>query len=189
MGGLLDATARDALDADTDRARAEVRRPAGSSSILALADVTLTDGESVLVSGSDDEVFDFMESDEAVVVDWRGFFDEICEDFGRHLPAGYLELEETDAVVVLRTSHAVAAVPLEGDPPFGLDVAAAIARILQPDFEAHAFEASVDSDTHCYLVRSGAWWDAFRAEHPRRFRALFCDPSALPDRFVVRPAR
>jgi hypothetical protein len=94
-------------------------------------------------------------------------------------------LDEDGDALMVSSPHAVATVPLEGEAPWGLDLAAAIATILPPDFEARAFRESLESDTHCHLVRPCAWWDAFRANHRERMRAIFAEPSELPERFEV----
>ena len=112
-------------------------------------------------------------------------------DFARDLPEGFLTLEERDGgrtrdptALAVRTKNGIAVVPLAGEPPFGLDLAAAIASVLPPEFEARAFRRTLDSDTHCYLVRPQAWWEAFRAELPARYEAIFAVPSELPNRFA-----
>lgn len=149
--------------------------------------VNLTRDEKVLVQNPEDEVMELMRDEAIVVVDWRAAFDDIVEGFSRLLPPAYLSLSESPGGerVVLATVHAVASVPLTGEPPFGLDVAAAIAAVLPPDFEAHAFRGSLESDTHCYFVRPTAWWDQFRADFPQRYRRIFAEPSLLPGRFEI----
>ena len=146
--------------------------------------MTLTEHERALVDGSEDEIAALMGA-ESVVVDWRGDFEEICRDFSRRLPPDALALDEDDDAITVCSQHATAVVPLVGEAPFGLDLAAAIAAILPPRFEARAFRMSLESDTHCYFVRPGAWWDAFRAQHGERYREIFAEPSELPDRFEI----
>jgi hypothetical protein len=146
---------------------------------------TLTDAERVIVDGPDHAIAAFIES-HAAIVDWRDGFEDILDAFSRFLPADHLAMDAEDEDAVLITSaNALVEVPLDGEAPFGLDVAAAIARLMPPDFEAHAFRATVASDTHCYLVRPRAWWDAFRARHSARHDLLFAAADELPDRFVL----
>jgi hypothetical protein len=145
----------------------------------------LTEADRPLIDGSDDDIDAFLDA-QAVIVDWRGEFDEIVAAFAAALPPDYLAMEVAeDEEVMVSSPHAVATVPLDGEPPWGLDLAAAIAVILPPDFEAHAFRHTLESDTHCYLVRPRAWWDAFRAKHAKRFREIFAEPEELPERFEV----
>jgi hypothetical protein len=149
---------------------------------------TLTDAERVLVDGPDDAIAAFIES-HAAVVDWRDEFEDILDAFSRFLPAEYLAMDaEYEDVVLITSADALAEVPLDGEAPFGLDVAAAIAQLLPPDFEAHAFRATLASDTHCYLVRPRAWWNAFRGRHSERHDLVFAAADELPDRFVLKGA-
>ena len=146
--------------------------------------MALTPDEAVLVSGSDDEINNFI-SAHCCVVDWKGEWDEIVEDFNHFLPGDFVELgveldiddpdvEEIDfediSGVVVTTKNGSETVSLD-EPPIGLELAEAIAKILPPDFEAHAL--GPDGDTACYLIRPGGWWNEFRAEHPDRFASLF----------------
>jgi hypothetical protein len=79
-------------------------------------------------------------------------------------------------------------VPTVKDPPFGLDLAAAIAAILPPDYEACVISETLDSDTHCYLVRPAAWWTEFRKTHAKECRSIFAKGADLPNRFKVKSA-
>lgn len=152
--------------------------------------MTFTRRESLLFDGTREDVFELMEDHRtSVIVDWRADFDTIVDAFQRFLPRSTVTLQESreERMLTLGTKHATARVLLAKKPPFGLDVAAAIARILPPTHEAHAFRASLRDDTHCYLVRRNAWWDAFRKRAPTRFRSIFASTSSLPKRFVVGP--
>jgi hypothetical protein len=155
-----------------------------------MAAVKLSKAEKVLINGTTDDLWMFA-SKHSAGADWRGTFDEIVASFADYLPKGYLQLDERPhaSTVVVRSPHGVATVPLEKNPPFGLDVAAATAAVLAPDFEAHAFNHSVSSDTHAYLVRPKLWWDGFRAAHPRSFARVFAKPRELPNRFTLEKAR
>jgi len=138
------------------------------------------DEEKLLTSGGEELTSKF-----AAVIDWRGEFEEIVEDFGRFLPDGFLSFEEGDDSLTVRSRNGVAEVPLDGDPPFGLDLAAAIAALLPPDYEACAIRDTLGSDTHCYLVRSYEWWSEARRAHPE-CRRIFAKPSELPGGFKLR---
>jgi hypothetical protein len=149
--------------------------------------VQLTRAEQVLADGSDDELSEQIDADAFAIIDWRAEFDEIVEEFARFLPNGYVTLEEATDGKSLRlwTTYATATVPLNDEPPFGLDVAAAIASILPPEFEARALADTLGDDTQYYFVRPAAWWDGFRRAYPQRYRRLFAEPSMLPSRFEI----
>lgn len=147
----------------------------------------LTRADKALIEGPEEDVMERMPDDAFVVVDWRGELDEIVEDFSRFLPPGYVSLGESPGGerVTVSTRYATASVPLTGEPPFGLDLAAAVAAVLPPDFEARAFRESLGGDTHCYFVRPTAWWQRLRADCPERYRRVFAEPSMLPGRFEI----
>lgn len=147
----------------------------------------LTKVERVLVEGNRDRVFELMDGRAAARVDWRAYFDEISSEFSRFLPKDFLLIEERPDRVTVQTKRGTAVVKLGKKPPFGLDVAAAIAAVLAPDYEAHLFAATARDDTHSYLVRPSRWWQAFRAEHPARFRSLFLPASKVGARYVLVP--
>lgn len=143
--------------------------------------------ERALVEGGE-ALDEFISCDNCAVIDWRGEFEEIVDAFASNLPDGYVDLaydtegDPPDELTVT-TKNGVAVVPLEGRPPWGLELAAAIASVLPPEYEAHAFASTLDSDTHCYLVRPRAWWQQFRRAFPGPYGTVFADDSKLPSAF------
>jgi hypothetical protein len=73
------------------------------------AQVKLTPFEKTFLASGGEE----FDSEDVAVIDWRGEFDEIVDDFSRFLPEGYVTLEESEdgrSLAVL-TKHATAVVP------------------------------------------------------------------------------
>ena len=137
--------------------------------------------EPVLVSGSPAEVDTFMSTCKSTFsVDWRGDDDSV-RPFEKLLPKGYLVVSSSPEELRVQTPSGAAIVTdLNAGSGGALALAAAAAALLPPEFEAHVFRATIDTDTHTYLVRPKAFWDDLRARHPARFEKLFAPPSALP---------
>ena len=70
-----------------------------------------------------------------------------------------------------------------------LVLAAAVAAVLRPEFEARALWNYRNTErTLCFLVRPRAWWDALRSTQPRAYERIFLGDDDLPCDFTFERA-
>ena len=140
--------------------------------------------EQPLLTGSDDDISEFVDCDRCMVVDWRGTEDEVIDDAIRFLPDGTLTYETTfpgtDTVAIrLRFRERGDSISLPFQPQNNFRVLLRVWCLLQPDYDIKLFRCTEDSDTHGFLLRPSEWWTAYRTAYPERYRKIFRDITDL----------
>jgi hypothetical protein len=143
-----------------------------------------TDEEQPLLTGSADEVADFVDWDRCMIVDWRQSEDETIDDVIRFLPGGVLSYETTyaddDTVNIrIRYSHREDTVTLPMQPQNNFRILLRVWRLLQPEYDIKLFRCTDGSDTQGFLLRPTEWWTAYRTAYPRQYKKVFRDVADL----------
>ena len=143
-----------------------------------------TPDEKPLLTGSDQEVSDFVDCGRCMVVDWRGTEEETIYDVVRWLPPGlltyqvaYADDESVTVELQFRGQKDTMTFPPQEQNNFRALLH--VGRILQPEYLIKIFRCTEDSDTHGFLLRSVAWWAAFRSQYPQRHDDIFSELDAL----------
>ncbi len=139
-----------------------------------------TTEEQPLLTGSDHDIEDFIDSDRCLVVDWRGTEDEVLDDLIRFLPAGIMTYEVTfpgTSTVAVRMRFLLREdfVSLPFRPQNNFRVLLRAWRLLQPDYDIKIFRCTDSSDTQGFLLRSSEWWSEYRAAYPAQYQRVFRD--------------
>lgn len=136
-----------------------------------------------LLSATEEELEDFIDCYHCLVVDWRGSEEELLEDLGKFLPVGELDQtldypgENVQVRVKFRGKQDEMIYPFQPQNQFR--VLLRVAKLISPDFEIWMFRSSMESDTQCFLIRTQAWWNAYREQYQHRFERLFAPVSEL----------
>jgi len=143
-----------------------------------------TPEEKPLLSGSDDEVSDFVDCERCMVVDWRGTIEEAIDDAARWLPPGSLKYQVTyaddeSATVELHFRDRNDKITLPAQEQDNFRILLRVGRILQPEYLIRIFRCTEGSDTNAFLLRPTAWWTAFQSQYPERHDAIFSELDAL----------
>jgi len=143
-----------------------------------------TTEEEPLISGSREDIEEFVDCDRCLVVDWRGSEEEVLDDARAFLPVDSLTYEhiQTDSDTVdllVRFMGREDAISLPAQPQNNFRVLQRLSALLQPDYDMKLFRCTDDSDTQGFLIRPKAWWDAYRSSHPKQYAETFTDVSAL----------
>jgi hypothetical protein len=134
--------------------------------------------DKVLVSGTDDELSDYIaNSRKCLVVDWRSDEESLTAALAELLPAGWLSGEwvdlgdEADLAVTYRGVRHMARL---GTPqPDRYVWLRRMNQIMAGDYELRAFRFTLGDDTHCFLPTRCAWWAAMEEAFPREIRRVF----------------
>jgi hypothetical protein len=145
-----------------------------------------TTEEQPLISGSREDVEEFVDCDRCMVVDWRGTEDETIDDAIRFLPDGALTYETTfpgtDVIAIhLRFRDREDSISLPFQPQNNFRVLLRVWRLLQPDYDIKLFRCTDGSDTHGFLLRPTAWWTEYRTIYPEQYRKIFRDVTDLTE--------
>jgi hypothetical protein len=147
--------------------------------------IMFTAEEQPLITGSDDDVAEFVDCDRCMIVDWRGTEQETADDVIRFLPQGALTYEESfpdddDTVAIrLRYRDREDSFSLPFQPQNNFRVLLRVWRLLQPDYDIKLFRCTDGSDTHGLLLRPTDWWTEYRSKHPEQYQKVFRDVSDL----------
>ena len=145
-----------------------------------------TPEEKPLLTGSDDEVSDFVDCERCMVVDWRGTEKEAIQDAARWLPPGALTYQvaytnDGGVTVELRFRDRKDNITLPPQEQNNFRILLRVGRILQPEYVIKIFRCTEESDTTAFLLRPAAWWTAFQSQYPKRHDAIFSDLDALTE--------
>lgn len=131
-----------------------------------------------LLTGSDADIQEFLNSDRCMVVDWRSTEDEALDEMIRFLPHGALSYEATypgtDTVAIrmrFQGREDLLTLPFQRQNNFRVLLRAA--RLLRPDYDILLFRCTEGADTHGFLLRPAAWWPEYRERYPAQFERLF----------------
>jgi len=143
-----------------------------------------TTEEEPLISGSSDDLEEFVDCDRCLIVDWRGSEEEVLDDARAFLPTDSLTYEqiETDSDTInylIRFMGREDSISLPAQPQNNFRILQRLSALLQPDYEMRTFRCTEDSDTQGFLIRPKAWWDAYRSTHPKQYAEIFSDVSSL----------
>lgn len=143
-----------------------------------------TQEEKPLLTGSDDEVYEFVDCDRCMVVDWRGMIEETIDDAVRWLPPGLLtyqvNYEDDDSVTVdLQCRDRQDSFTLPPQEQNNFRALLRVGQIVQPEYQIKIFRCTEDADTHGFLLRPAAWWAAFRSQYPQRYDTIFSELDVL----------
>ena len=158
----------------------------GRAELIYFAKLMFTPEEKPLLTGTDDEVSDFVDSERCMVVDWRGTEEEAVDDAARWLPAGTLTHEVTNAddggvSVELRFRDRKEEITLPPQEQNNFRILLRVGRILQPEYLIKIFRCTQDSDTNAFLLRPAEWWTAFQSQYPKRDDAIFAGLDELTE--------
>ena len=145
-----------------------------------------TPEENPLLTGSDDEVSDFVDCERCMVVDWRGTEEEAIDDAARWLPPKALTYnvaynDDETVTVDLHFRDRKDSMTFPPQEQNNFRVLLRVGRILHPDYLIKLFRCTGDSDTNAFLLRPAAWWTAFRSQYPQRHDAIFAELDALTE--------
>ncbi|MES2982023.1 MAG: hypothetical protein V4727_06890 [Verrucomicrobiota bacterium] len=143
-----------------------------------------TTQEQPLISGSPDEVEEFVDCDRCLIVDWKCSEEEVLDDVRQFLPPNSLHYENIEAdsgSVTLRVRFMGREdfIILPAKPQNNFRVLLRLSELVQPDFDMKIFRCTDGSDTHGFLIRSKAWWEFYRTSYPKQYDEIFRDMSDL----------
>lgn len=148
--------------------------------------MTPADVMNLLLRGDEEAVEEVIDSEHALIVDWREPADEVLtlvkdvlgadfdyepldDDLGRFR----LRLADREDEIETET-YADAGAGGEGGN--GIDMLWPLAEFLEPDYRLFFFRESLGSDTVVAMIQPADWWDELRKRDPERFASLFADP-------------
>lgn len=145
-----------------------------------------TQEEKSLLTGSDDEVSDFVDCDRCMVVDWRGTIEEAIDDAVRWLPPGLLTYQadyakDESVIVDLSFCDRRDSFTLPPQEQNNFRALLRVGRILQPEYQIKIFRFTEDSDTQAFLLRPSGWWAAVRSQYPQRYSTIFSEVDTLTE--------
>ena len=143
-----------------------------------------TTEEQLLISGSHEEIEEFVDCDRCLIVDWRGTEEEVLEDARAFLPVDSLDYKlieaDSDSVgLLVQFMGRQDTMLLPAQPQNNFRVLLRLSALLQPDFDVKLFRCTDDSDTQGFLIRAKAWWDSYRSSYPKQYAEIFRDVSVL----------
>ena len=131
------------------------------------------------LEGNRDAIDEFDESDDWIVIDWRGFESESLEAIKTAVPASQFDYELAESSEELSLSmkfrdrtavHTYGLVPQNN-----VRVIVDAARLMEDEFEIRGFRERAQDDTNSLLLRPTAWWAEIERDYPKQARKLFCD--------------
>ena len=136
-----------------------------------------TTEEQPLISGSHEEVEEFVDCGRCLVVDWRGTEEEVLEDARAFLPVDSLAYElieaDSDSVgLLVQFMGRQDTMLLPAQPQNNFRVLLRLSALLQPDFDMKLFRCTDVSDTQGSLIRPKAWWDSYRSSYPKQYAEI-----------------
>jgi hypothetical protein len=145
-----------------------------------------TADETPLLTGSDDEVTEFVDCDRCTVVDWHGTEEETIDDAIRWLPPGLLTyqvdyVKDGSVTVELQFQDRKDRMIFPQQPQNNFRALLRVGRLIQPEYIIKIFRCTEDSDTHGFLLRPAAWWSVFCSQYPKRDKAIFSELEALTE--------
>src|ERR1700733_4973092 len=124
--------------------------------------MTLTQNEQKLVSGDEDEVLDFADSDECIGVDHRSEEEPIFEDVAARLPAGHFQFKfDGERLFTVTCGGKTGQLELKDNPKNRYVALNFINGMIRPDHEMKILRCRYGDDTHSFLLRPAAWWAEF----------------------------
>lgn len=149
-----------------------------------------TEEEQPLLTGTDEEIEEFVDAERCMVSDWRSSEEEVLFDIERFLPDGAFsyevlshEGEPTEVRVSFRgREHSMA---FSEQPARNFRVLVWAIELLQPEYHTKLFRCTEDSDTPCFLLRPVAWWNAYRTAYPDKYQKIFREPADLVELFEM----
>lgn len=135
------------------------------------------DYDAVLLTGSDEELNDYIEnSGKCLVVDWRSDEGGLTDALAELLPVGWLSGEwvgdeDCDLYVTYRgVRHKVG---LKLSPSDRYRWLRRMNELLAGEYELRGFRHTLGDDTHCFLPARCDWWAAMEAAYPAEVRRVF----------------
>ena len=133
--------------------------------------------DAVLLTGSDEELNDYIEnSGKCLVVDWRSDEGGLTDALADLLPAGWLSGEwvgdeDCDLFVTYRSvQHKVGLKLLPSDRYRWLR---RMNELMAGEYELRGFRHTLGDDTHCFLPARCEWWAAMKEAFPKEVRRVF----------------
>lgn len=133
--------------------------------------------DDVLMSGDDEALMEYAyDTDKCVVVDWREDDEEIVTSVAEFVRKGELSAEMTDdeppsLIVTYKGEETV--IELTESPADRYVVLRGLNAVLEGDYELRVFNVTLDTDTHAFLVKPVAWWQAMDDRYPDRMEEVF----------------
>ena len=131
--------------------------------------------DSVLISGDDDALWEYMDdAPGSVVVDWRDEEEEIVSGVAGQIVPDSLSCEWDDGRdLTLIYKDRRRPVGLTFSPRDRYVCLRALNAALSGDYELRVFRATLGADTHIVFVKPASWWEAFDKQYPDRSGAIF----------------
>ena len=154
---------------------------AGASSLSLCQEMStlLSNLERRVFEGDRDAMDEFDESDDWIVIDWRGYESESLEAIKKAAPVDQFNFSLSGGSEGLELSmkfrervsvHTYDIVPLNN---FRVIVDAA--KLMEEEFEIRGFRDRAQDDTNSLLLRPLAWWAEVERNFPKQTKMLFCD--------------
>jgi hypothetical protein len=140
------------------------------------AQMSFDAGDDVLIDGTDEQLWEYAyDFNRAIVVDHAAQEVEMLAAFEKMLPAGELSYAcDYDAEIARLAFHGRRSdVKLTFSPKDRYLVIRGLNKLIAPEFEIRAFRATLQTDTHCFLVRPASWWQEMDQAFASRTRAVF----------------
>jgi hypothetical protein len=131
--------------------------------------------DDVLVDGTDEQVWEYAyDFEKSVVVDHGAEEEEMLGAFAKHL-AGELtyDCDYDGEKGSLAYGGKSSVVPLTISPKDRYLVIRGLNHLIGPNEEIRAFRATLETDTHCFLVRPAGWWQEMESAFVSRMRKIF----------------
>ena len=141
--------------------------------------------EQPLLTGTNKEIAEFIDADRCIVIDWKSAEEDTLWNVQHCLPDGEFEFqiepdsESSALAITIRFRDRENRFTLPPRPQNCFRVLIPASAHLLPDYEVKLFRATEGDDTYAFLLRSAAWWDAFRDGYPARYAETFLDLETL----------
>ena len=130
--------------------------------------------DSVLISGDDNALWEYMEdAPGSVVVDWRAEEEEIVSDVAGQIPDSLSCEWEDERDLILIYKNRQSPVGLTFSPRDRYICLRALNNALSGDYELRVFRATLGDDTHIIFVKPTSWWEDFDRGYPDRSSTIF----------------
>lgn len=160
-----------------DRSALGVTDSTGNPAQVASVIPTAPMYDAVLLTGSDEELNDYIEdSGKCLVVDWRSDEGDLTEDLAELLPDGLLSGEwqdEGDVDLYVTYRNVRHKVGLRLEPADRYRWLRRMNELMAGEYELRGFRHTLRDDTHCFLVASCEWWAAMDAALPKETQRVF----------------
>ena len=132
--------------------------------------------DKVLLNGTIEQLNEYIgQSGKCLVVDWRGYEQDLIDNLAELLPKAGLAWEwvdeEDDIYVTYRSLRHKIGLTLS--PRDRCITLRRLNEILAGDYEVQVFRHTLGDDTHCFYAKRCEWWSAMQRLFPAEIERVF----------------